>query len=223
MAIAFDSAVETLYAGTSSPFSWNHTCTGSDLVLLASFSSNSSTTITSVTYNSVAMTQIGSSTAFGTNLIWLYYLVAPSTGTNSVTITFNGGTGQIVYTGSASYTGCKQDSGVIDSSALSTDGTSPFDATLTSTADNCWHTGFWVSQGALSDTAGTATTERAQTPGDNAAWGDNNGAITPAGSNTIQWTGSGNTGMAHVTIAPPGGGGGGATAVASTLPFLGAG
>lgn len=87
--MAFDATAGLSSAGAG-PFSWAHTCTGSDLVLVVSVSYfDASDVITAVTYNSVAMTQCGSATN-GSYNVYQYYLVNPATGSNNVSVSFSG-------------------------------------------------------------------------------------------------------------------------------------
>lgn len=137
MAIAFDAATDnSQVTGTSHSFS--HTCTGDDRLLIVSWMQTVNATVTSCTYNGVAMTAV---TGSGLEIVetggWLqqYYLVAPATGSNTVEITVP--TSRFMRACSASYTGVAQ-TGTIDSSNTAT-GTSDT-ATLTTTvvASDCW-------------------------------------------------------------------------------------
>jgi hypothetical protein len=123
MALAFDA----VYPGSTGAsvsnsgtftLSWNHTCTGSNLLLVAGVTVGSGgvATTTSATYNSVSMTSTGRS--FSNNGVdgfcEMFYLVAPATGTNSVDITLNAGNILDVAGGSLSFTGVDQSTPVSD-------------------------------------------------------------------------------------------------------------
>lgn len=91
--IAYD-AKSNGSATTTSPLTWNHTCTGSDLVLICGFSVDAGSgteTVTAVTYNSVSMTQIGSALNNSTSNsnISLWYLLNPATGSNQISATLS--------------------------------------------------------------------------------------------------------------------------------------
>jgi hypothetical protein len=113
--VAFD-AVGPSSAGASSTASntvtWSHTCSGSNRLLIVGVAvgANTSPTISSVTYNGVAMTSVGKmNTNNQTNagFVELFRLIAPATGTNSVVVT----TSAAVLTlaaGSVSFTGVHQ-------------------------------------------------------------------------------------------------------------------
>lgn len=179
MALALDAT--TSASGGSS---WSHTCSGSNRILLVGCYANTDT-VTGVTYNSVAMTLIGK-TSFpgaGRQGAYLYYLIAPATGSNTVAVT--GGTG----IGAVSYTGALQ-SGQPDSSAVS----NPANATsitlsTTVVKDNSWLVCV-TADGAGSETAGAGTTIR-QTDANGLVLADSNGEVD-AGSRSliINWSGS---------------------------------
>lgn len=119
MAVA-DDAVGPSSAGTSgqtSTITWSHTCTGSNRVLYVGLSvgkpSDSTVAITGITYNSVALTSLGSRHANdqtdGRAELWR--LVAPATGANTVAISFTGGpltSTDVIVGGSVSLTGVDQ-------------------------------------------------------------------------------------------------------------------
>lgn len=88
MAVAYDSAVGDL--GTGSTNSWSHTCTGTNLVLYVAVIQRFADAVTGVTYNSVAMTNIGTSADTGSIIgISLWRLIGPDTGTNTVEVTLS--------------------------------------------------------------------------------------------------------------------------------------
>ena len=104
MAVAFDAVSSA--GGSTSSFSWSHTCSGSNRILLLGITwYDSGDTVSAVTYNSVAMTAVPSSTVTnGQYTAILYYLLAPTTGSNTVAVTFSGsvfdfGGGAISFTG----------------------------------------------------------------------------------------------------------------------------
>lgn len=110
--------------GLTSPLTFTHTVTGSQTVLyigvvagIVSFGAHpagnqdSDFVITGVTYNGVAATQVGSNlhpNGGTTGYLALYRLVNPSTGTNTVSISFtlaNPASSDAVSAGSVSFTG----------------------------------------------------------------------------------------------------------------------
>lgn len=218
MAIALDaSSASFVNPGTS--LTYSHTCTGSDLILLVGVRGTSTNgSITGVTYNGVAMTEVTRVLETGGNIyIYLFYLIAPATGANDIVISSSS---SALITGvSASFTGVKQ-SGQPDAFDTNS-GASPLTTSLTSVADNCW--GIMLAQdnnGTV--TAGTGSTSIVQ---DNfnalELFRYSSNPITPAGNFSMQVTGSNTYATIIVSIAPVAAGG--TVTPISTLALLGVG
>lgn len=177
MAINFDISTGTAVSATN-PLTWSHTCTGSDLILWVTVYRGVAGTISGVTYNGVSMTNV-SSLAVVAQEVSLWYLIAPATGSNTVSVT-GSGTAQIGGV-SASYTGAKQ-SGQPDNSGTNTITlSSPNTINVTSVADNCWFvTAAFDNFAGLS--AGTGATLRTDINAHLVGIFDSNAPKTPAGS-----------------------------------------
>lgn len=202
MAIAFDASSGQDVASTNG-LSFSHTCTGSNGMLLVSVY-NASTTVTSVTYNSVAMTLIDSSGTSNAN-VQLYYLIAPTTGANTLVVSSSGG--GVLGASSASYTGVKQ-SAQPDNSVRQSSGTSPNTTTLTTVADNCWTVLGAVDQdGSLAASTGSTARDTRQAGSVRLGIFDSNAAKTPPGSISMSVTGA-------IVVATPMG-----SVMASIAPF----
>lgn len=186
MAIAVDSKT----IGTHNQASWSHTCTGSNLILFV-FAENqpNGSPVTGVTYNGVAMTQIGSTLNSGGNSAAnLWYLIAPATGTHTVTMSASGGFGGNFEGVSASYTGVDQTTPINVSPNGSGTGTSATTSTTT-TVDKCWAVYLVLPKG-VDSTASTNSTLIAASFADHASAYDNSAVapITPAGSYSMSAT-----------------------------------
>lgn len=107
MALAFD-AVTSGQANGGGPFTFSHTTSGSNRVLVVGFViyAGGSFTVTGITYNGVAMTAIPSSAITGTYAVGLYGLIAPASGANTVSISVSGNV-EIGF-GAMSFTGADQ-------------------------------------------------------------------------------------------------------------------
>lgn len=198
MAIAFDAASSAGVAGNT-VLTYSHTCTGSDLALVVEVATNELESISSITYNGVALTQIDTEpTASGQVFLWL--LIGPDTGAHDIVVTRTGvGTWN---SSAASYTGVKQ-TGQPDNFG-SANGSSPKTSSLTPIADNCWMVLGAVNDSGADVTASTGATRRAFNS-NNMSGGifDNNAAITPPGANSMTTTAaSGNIGHAYLSLAP---------------------
>lgn len=133
MGIAVDAVSNGSVFATSLTVS--HTVAGSNRALVVGVIAGASDIVTGVTYDGVAMTRVdvrnnGNSTAY------MYYLLAPNTGTHDYVISVSGGAVTINAEG-LSLTGVKQ-SGQPDASATSVaSATTSLATSVTTIADNC--------------------------------------------------------------------------------------
>jgi hypothetical protein len=199
MAIAFDAATTQNVSATSLTFA--HTTSGSNRILWLGANQQDSAgtySLTGCTYAGVSMTQAGSTQA-STNPYQtsLWYLIAPSTGSNNVVISAS--TSRAILGFASSYTGAKQ-TGQPDATNGSNFTSSTMTLSVTTIADNCWLVASWV--GNREPFAGTATNRRLNAGGNGLF--DSNGAKTPAGSYSIQVTQSdgATAAMAMASFAP---------------------
>lgn len=182
MAIALDATASS--AGTTwTSHTLSHTCTWSDRILFwSTLLISTSDDLTSVTYNSVAMTRIAHVWSAGER-IYLYYLINPSTGANNIVATTT--SSNTMYAESASYTGAKQ-SAQPDSSNTNAYTTQTNMSTSTTTvADNSWLVGVFRSSTTATAAAGTTLRAGVNTT---IQIGDSNGAKTPAWSYSLGTT-----------------------------------
>lgn len=150
MAIAYDTS-----ANTTSSFNGNttfsHTCTGSDLILIVSvILSNNARSVSSMTYNSVAMTQAATFTGNGKVDVW--YLINPATGAHTVAVNTNTTGAEFCTAESISLTGVDQTSPI---GATGT-GTSPSAAAISASVTTTRINSFIVDS-AYSSSASTAS------------------------------------------------------------------
>ena len=108
MALAFDAAASGVGAGAG-PFTYSHTCSGSNRVLFVKVTYyDNADSVSAVSYNSVAMTLVPSSTVSnGQYTVEWYYLINPATGSNTVSVTMTGSVWDIGIA-SISFTGAHQ-------------------------------------------------------------------------------------------------------------------
>ena len=197
MAIAFDAVSSGGNGGTSQTFS--HTCTGTNrLLFVGAFNQESSSTVTGVTYNGVALTEIDN-TSQTNNSASLWYLIAPATGVNDVVVTRSSSSNALLGV-AVSYTGCLQ-SGVPDSDNTRSGGSgSSLTIATTTTVVNCWLTGIFRNEVAV-NVASTNTTMRNSS---SVSMGDTNAPMATAGSHSIgvTWSGSGRNVGVIASFAP---------------------
>lgn len=198
-AIAFDtSALSTETNNTGQ--SWSHTCTGSNLILSAFDTAESTTTdpYTNMTYNSVAMT-VGNSKASTNRFLKAWYLISPATGANTVQPTLSS---QFNQGASSSFTGVKQSTIDNTASASGITGSSPTFTIVPNTAGNtCWVTNaFTDDNGSTFTLSGGTKRQQGSAP---MALGDSAGTVSSAGV-TLTWTvsPSGNWAGVIMSMAP---------------------
>jgi len=202
MAIAFDASSQGSASATSVTVA--HTCTGSNRILITGIwvQDPAGDVVTGVTYNGVAMTQINKSINTATyGSVYLYYLIAPATGTNNVVVTKTGT--DLAYAVSASYTGALQSSQPNVQNVGTGSGTS-LTVSVTTTVDNCWLVGYCKSAGGTLS-AGANTFARQQGPNNAQTYFfDSNAAKTPAGSFSLVASDTGTNAKAFciAAIAP---------------------
>lgn len=179
--IAFDSTAYAQVAAATS-LTYAHTCTGSNRILwIQACNTNSATfTITGITYAGVAMTKAGTEQKAGASNTWssLWYLVAPTIGTNNIVVTSSGSTDLLAL--SSSYTGARQ-SGVPDAYTSSSGSGDPYTQSITTVTDNSWILAGFATQ--RSQAAGASTTFRYNVSGYVIA--DSNGPKSPTGSYSL--------------------------------------
>lgn len=204
MAIAFDNATGSS-TGAASSLTFSHTCTGSNLMLfVGAYVNITSETITGITQNGAAMTQVVKDVNSSNSNLYLYDLPAPTTGANNIVISSSGST--FIGGVAMSYTGVNQ-SVTIDNSGhqLSSGTTTNLTASLTSVNDNCWMIMFGGRQRVPA--AGTGSTFRAVDTDGGWKGFDSNGPIHPAGANSMDMTylsvGNGGVGQVYATFSPP--------------------
>lgn len=199
MPIAFDATANDLESGTTATFS--HPCTGSDRLLFVTAVVGSGNTVSGVTYNGVAMTNVPTNSPVSNPsgaVLYLFYLINPATGANNVVVT--AAVSDTIRAVSASYTGVKQ-SGQPDASGNGTaSGAASITDSITTVADDCWVIA------ATSNTVDVATNGTGYVNRGNSAGvgiGDSGAAVAPgSNSQTVNTSGSANWAIIQASIAP---------------------
>lgn len=224
--IAFDAAADGgNNGGSTSSLSWSHTSTGSNRIGFVGCQGDTmdgADDVTSITWGGSGMTLVRKITTsdFTPTLfprfLYLYYIIAPATGSQTVQANISGT--HYLLCGSVSYTGASQtgqtDADTANESALATD--TSLTTMLTTVADNSWV--LVLEEGYNADNppgAGTGSTRRTFEAAFG-GWGlfDSNGPKTPAGSVSMETTrtSAAATGIQHIMAsfkpaAAAGGGG----------------
>lgn len=118
----------------------------------------------------------------------IYYIVAPTTGTNNVVITRP--VSGLIVSGFVSYSGVDQTTPVPTNTSFTDTSAdnSITGATITTTVNNSWAVYGGRETSGTTITAGSGLTIRVTNVGNGEHLGDSNGAITPAGSHTFNGT-----------------------------------
>lgn len=186
-AIALDATAGST-AVNNTTISWNHVVSGSDRILWAAHVINSASDLdTSCVFNTTETMSLAAkflNVPESINYTYLYYLVAPSTGTHAIVCTTSS---SILQEGSSvSYTGAKQ-TGQPDSTNTGGSGAATsFTLSTTVVATNCWLVGVLRDNGA-GPSAGTGTTLRVTFGTFAAIQVDSNGTVG-TGSQSLQAT-----------------------------------
>lgn len=210
MAVAIDNAGAGTNNSGSTTLSFSHTASGSERYAAVPFSIQNGDTATGVTYGGVSMTQVIAGVSYGptnpnTEYAYIYGLVAPATGSQTVTITRSSSTNGI-FASATSLTGVNQTTPInATGSKVGDTATSNADNTVdvVSTVDGC---------GLLALFSNNANTNVAQTGstsitdyGGNAVFRSTTFPQTTAGSFTFNAHVSGTHQWAALAIAiqPP--------------------
>lgn len=208
MAIAYDNKTSGGVAQTASSLTVSHVVSGSNtlLLVLVEWYNSTSVTISGVTYAGTSMTQLRTDTVTVTGSTTLttaiYYLVAPTSGTNNIVASFS----SLVSAQLAglSLTGVDQSS-PIDAHNGTTGSTSSLSISVTSVADNAWGASIGGDQPGRTLTTGSSQTEIFNgSSGNSVAAAGYKGPFSPAGSQTFSYSAnaSGVWAISAVTIAP---------------------
>ena len=205
MAIAFDTTSQKTASGwtSGSPVTWSHTCSGSNRLLVVCFAvgDSGSDIVSGVTYNGVAMTRVRFATyATGTRANYMYYLVAPATGANNITVTHSGSS--FCHGNAVSYTGASQTGQPDSSNNGSANTATSLGVATTVVAANSWVVGIFTNSSANTNSH-TNITARSDNPTIGIDIGDSNGAVA-AGSYTMTegGSGTGNWGAIVASFSP---------------------
>ena len=136
MAVAFDATSNSGYQ-TAASYNWSHTCSGSNRILIVGVSMLSvvGSSVSSITYNGVALTKIRSDASVsGAVRTELWRLVNPATGANTVAVTLSAALDSI--SGAQSFTGVNQTSPIEVNAGASATNVGAADATVDLTTIN---------------------------------------------------------------------------------------
>lgn len=185
--------------GSGTSYTFSHICgTQKNRALVVGIIGDTATNnITGVTYNSVAMTLATTVQVPGDRWHYLYYLVNPASGSNTVAISATGS--GFIIPGSISYNGVNQTSPInVTNTATGTSGS--ISCSVTTTVAGCMLVSSF--RGASAVTPGTNTYNRLMYQNGTIAGMSDSGACVAAGSNTMSETTTPNWCMIIAALAP---------------------
>ena len=205
-------------SGRATPVTWSFNNVAGDYLLVSIQLYTNIDTVTGVTYNGVAMTQLGKrqSAAGNHSTIYLYGLAAPATGSQTVSISFTGSPTYVISM-AFSYTGThatQPDATAVNGEKATVNPTDlGLSQAITTVNDNAWTAWIVMTDTGVAVAAGTGSSlVRRDGFATTTQFFDSNAVITPAQANTMQAT-AGATDvvtwvMTSIRVAGAGGGGG---------------
>jgi hypothetical protein len=194
MAIGYDNSSLGSSAAGAASLTFSHTCgslVNGLIVVLASYY-NGANSITTITYNGVALTAVRRDNPAGAAATEVWYLVAPASGANNVIITFGSGNsgGSGVSAAAISLSGIDQASPIDgqNGSGAAAGGTSQ-STSVTTVADSAWLLDILTED--KSPTVGGSQTQRQNalnTNGNRYYAASTRGPISPAASTAMSWS-----------------------------------
>lgn len=203
MALAYDTDAGVI-VNSGTVASVNITTAGTNEIILIGILDVTRGGLSAITVGGSAATLVNSlDLGAGNGFMYMYNFVG-ATGTQSISVTRNTSSTSELGVLALAYTGASQ-TGQTDSNTTNSASATSITTSSTSVADNSWHVQWAVSTGSAI-TAGTGTTDRTGSLiSAGQKMGDNNAAIHPAGSNSMQWnqtSGSPLIGVIAATIKP---------------------
>lgn len=197
MAVNFDS--KSSVAGGGAVVSWSHKCQGTNRYLQVFITTDAEAdTPVSVTYNGDAMTQIASRVDRANCESFLYELINPDSGTNTITVTM-GTTGNIICSAISFVDVHQTTPSGTPSTESANSGTAP-SLDISSASDEIVADYVSTLGGAATLTVGASQTERTNLS-QSASHTQGSSTETGAGTTTMSWTISGAQKFNHIAVA----------------------
>ena len=134
MAVALAGGVGLSSVSPATSLTFAYSTSGSNRYLTVSVIIDSSSTVTGVTYNGVAMTNLVSIRNTGGHIVYIWGLVAPATGSNNVVVTASSST--TIGAGAIAFTGVNQTTPTSSPQTNQADAVTSSSLTVTSKVDD---------------------------------------------------------------------------------------
>lgn len=213
MAIAFDASSQDARYSTGTTLTFSHTCTGSDRFLwvyVYTYKAGSGASISGVTYNGVAMTELESyQKAQNEIYCQAFYLANPASGANDIVVTHV--LAPYCWALASSYTGVDQTTPIDSSNADGGNGSQTSADRVASTTvvdSDCWLVSACISTGNVEGTVVSGSVREWQD--ETHRWGqiaDSNGTVGTGSQNITHEINNGNWAWHVASLAEASGGG----------------
>jgi hypothetical protein len=182
--IAFDASSST--TATTNSFSWTHPVSGNQCILLVGISiANTGLQVNSVTYNGAPLSRISFASNAGNARVEIWYLVAPTLGSNTVSVTLSGATDAVA--GAFSFSGVDQTNPFDGVPGYIFDArNNPASVSITTVTNNAWVIDTLAAN--FIATVGGGQAEQWNISNGITGAGSTKGPIAPAGTTTMSWT-----------------------------------
>ena len=141
MTIAFNATSTGWYSASWTSYTFSHTCSGSDRLLVVWFFHWTSDTVTWVTYWGVAMTLVQKVKTPSSSWNYMYQLANPATGANNIVCSASASADW--GWSAVSYTGVNQTTPINVSTTNTGTSVSTLTTSVTTTIPNCWLVSYW--------------------------------------------------------------------------------
>ena len=182
--IAFDASSST--TATTASFNWTHPVSGNQRILLVGISiANTGLKVDSVTYNGAPLSPTSFDSNAGNARVEIWYRVAPTLGSNTVSVSLSGATSAVA--GAFSFTGVDQTNPFDGVPGYIFDArNNPASVSITTVTNNAWVIDTLAAN--LTASVGVGQIQQWNKTNVITGAGSIKGPITPAGVTTMSWT-----------------------------------
>lgn len=188
MSVTFDNSTIRSAGGVTSP-TFSYTCTGTNGLLVVCPYNAAGDNVTGVTYNGVSMTQVQKK-VFGSSFLYMYILLSPATGSNTLTISASAGDTRAVV---SSYATVNQSGQPDNSTTSAQSAVTTYSASITPVASGVLVVGAILNNSGDGSTAVSGTLRQHDSAGQGLI-----DILSSTGATTLSYSGAGSANTAGV-------------------------
>lgn len=201
--LIFDSSSSASWQGVTNAISWTHTCKGSNRLLVVAVGirgADNNAAVSSITYNSVALTKLIEVPFNGAQLrLELWYLTNPATSANTVSVTLTANTSGALGGGAISFNGIAQPSlGAYSIGTQETGGGVSITTNITTGSDNSWILDAVLHRNDTDILEGTQQTNRIETNNGSTLLALSTKPKAKAGGTSMSWSAGADHSWRHI-------------------------